>query len=72
MPPVVTENAAVERIGVGSRQLGRGMVLVLDDDLDRLEHFELVVRDVAEWTMKAWVDAPSMMGEVDRYFEDTV
>jgi hypothetical protein len=47
------------------------LLLVLDDDRSRLSAFESVVGSLgSEWSVRAWRDAPRMIGEVDRYLED--
>ncbi len=48
------------------------MLLILDDSLIRLASFELVVAAVDRWTLKTWVDAPSMIREIDQYLEQAV
>lgn len=42
------------------------LLLVLDDDRERLRGFEEIVSRLgAEWTLKTWRDAPSMIAEID-------
>ena len=48
------------------------MFLILDDNLNRLASFELVVAAVDGWTLKTWVDAPSMIREIDQYLGQAV
>ncbi len=43
------------------------MLLILDDNLNRLANFESVVDEMAGWVMRSWVDAPSMITELDQH-----
>jgi hypothetical protein len=47
------------------------LLLVLDDDRNRLRGFEdIFPRLGKDWTIKAWRDAPGMIAEVDRYLPE--
>lgn len=42
-------------------------LLVLDDSQTRLRGFEAIMRKFDGWQLKTWVDAPSMIADLDRY-----
>ena len=47
------------------------LLLVLDDDRERLRGFEEIVSRLgAEWAVRTWRDAPSMIAELDRHLPD--
>ena len=48
------------------------MLLILDDNLDRLKGFEGVITELTQWTMKSWTDAPSMLAELDQHLNDAM
>ena len=48
------------------------MLLILDDNLNRLANFEGIVDEVDEWVMRSWVDAPSMIAELDQHLGKTM
>jgi hypothetical protein len=48
------------------------VLLILDDNLNRLASFEDVVGNVDGWMMKSWIDAPSMIVELDRHLREAV
>lgn len=48
------------------------MLLILDDNLNRLASFEDVVGDVDGWIMKSWINAPSMIAELDQHLREAM
>ena len=45
------------------------LLLVLDDDRERLRGFEeITLRLGGEWRMKSWRTAPSMLAEIDTHY----
>lgn len=49
----------------------RRVLLILDDDRNRLYGFEQVVGGLGEgWEIRTWRDAPSMIAEIDRHLPD--
>lgn len=47
-------------------------LLLLEDNAERIEQFQTVVKELGEdWQLHVWRDAPSMLLECDAYFEQT-
>jgi hypothetical protein len=48
------------------------LLLVLDDDRERLRGFEEIVARLGhEWQLKTWRNAPGMLAEIDAHFTGT-